>query len=952
MLTGTAEASWRDRPVVRANLTSRWLDLDRIADVPPDANALEAVRSLTASVTGFLPTEAEVAARLSIDQANLAGELVSHLTASLENTGGGLTIRRFHAALPGGARIDLAGLLTGSGVAEAFDGEILLRGANLGRFLAWAARGSPFADARSDAGFTLSGHLELGSGKLELRDASVDTGPNRLTGEISYLWEGHRRLVVSFETGHADISGILPGALGPDLLKANLGALAGANPGSGMAELVAGLAGSDARLRIRADVLTDGTRVLHNVDADVTIENGNLSIPSLRASTPEGFKLEVDGIVQNIADQAIGSLHGVIEATTPAALAEALEIGIGGLDPDKRRWLAALAPLRLAFVTSFGQQGKAGAEISIDGVVHDQPLVATLLFDGGITGWRNAPADIMLTSGDPDVARVVRGLLLGGNEARDETATPRGRFVMKAVGTPANDLSLYVQVTQDDMQLVLQGRGALPAVAHPKFDGEMEITGGSTARAFRLAGLPLPAQAAEGGLSGKLGVKAGDTGLTLALSQLEIGQTRLTGEVKLSGAQGARKLDLDVSAGSLSLPAMLALALDGSIGSLVVGEVAELTEWRDRPFNLSNLDHVSGRVRLRADTLALGEGFGLANAVLEAELEPGRIAITKLEGQALGGAVSGAFKLEKTAAGAEMSGALGLWDFRLDRIKGASDTPVGAGRLQLTLELKGQAVTPRALIPVLTGKGELELKTARWERLSANAVETAADAVLSGKTEPTVEPLRQVLRTALASRPLELGDLKISVELGAGALRVESFSVDAPEALVTNQTTIDLSELKIDSEWKLQPKAARGSATPLPGVSVIYVGPLISLGSLEPRLVMDALERELAVRGMERDVEHLERLRREDEARARAEAERLKALEMERLRQLEELQGAGAQGPTIDVPFPFPMSPPATAPQRLIIEPGAVPSPGAVAPRPVAPRQWDGQWPRSNRSGT
>ena len=44
--------------------------------------------------------------------------------------------------------------------------------------------------------------------------------------------------------------------------------------------------------------------------------------------------------------------------------------------------------------------------------------------------------------------------------------------------------------------------------------------------------------------------------------------------------------------------------------------------------------------------------------------------------------------------------------------------------------------------------------------------------------------------------------------------------------------------------------------------------------SLEPRIDSEALERELAVRRMERDVEELERLRRLDEARRREEAER------------------------------------------------------------------------------
>jgi hypothetical protein len=954
LLTGTAEASWLQKPVIRATLTSRWLDLDRIADVPSNSNALQALRSLASSVTGFLPTQADVAARLTIDQATLAGDMVSNLVVAIENAGAGLTIKEFHAALPGGSRVDVTGALTGSGTAEAFDGEILVRGANLNRFLAWAARGTQFADAPSDAGFALSGQLSLGPGRLELSKASIDSGPNRLEGEITYRWDGRRNLVLSLETSRADISGVLPGVLGPDLLKAKLGALTGSDGGN-LNSLLAGLAGIDLSMHIRADALTDGARMLHNVDADVRLEDGRLRIPVFRASTPEGFKLELDGDVRDFAGEPKGALQGTIEAPTRAALSEALDLAADDIDGERRQWLAALAPLRLAFVSRFGQPPGERVVMTIDGTSHGEHLVATLVLEGGLAEWRSKPADLMLTSESNEVARVVRGLLLGGTEEREARSTlPKGRLLVKAAGVPEKDAAIFVQmIAGDDLQLLLQGRGALPANGSPTFKGEMEVAAENSGRALHFAGIPLPANAVEGGLKGRAAVTVADHALTFALDRFEVGKVRLSGEAKLGGTSETRTLDLDLKADSASLPRLLALALDTEIQtSEIPADIAQLSQWQDQPFDFSNLEHVNGSLNLKADTLALGQGFELADAVLEAQIEPGRITITKLEGRALGGAVSGAFKLEKTAAGGQMSGAFGLWDIRLDHIKGASNAPIGAGSLRLTLQVNGQAVTPRALIPVLTGKGELQFRNARWERLSAKAIEAAADAVLSGDTAPTGEPLRQALRTALAREPLLLGDLKIPVVVGAGALRIDGFTVETPEAQIINRTTIDLTEVAIDSEWKLQPKATRGGGTPLPGISVVYVGPLKSIASLEPQLFIDMLERELAVRNMERDVEHLEQLRREDEARAKAEAERLRKLEEERLMQFQELQGA--QGLTIDVPFPFPASPStAPAPQSLTIEP-ETPS---QHPQPAAPQQritpqWDGQRPPPERSGT
>ncbi len=117
----------------------------------------------------------------------------------------------------------------------------------------------------------------------------------------------------------------------------------------------------------------------------------------------------------------------------------------------------------------------------------------------------------------------------------------------------------------------------------------------------------------------------------------------------------------------------------------------------------------------------------------------------------------------------------------------------------------------------------------------------------------------------------------VAVEIADGQLRAKPLVVDAAEGRATGTASIDLKTLALDSEWRLEPKAAApGERAALPGIVVTYRGPVAVLGSLEPRITSDALERELTVRRMERDVEELERLRRLDEKRRREEAERLR----------------------------------------------------------------------------
>jgi hypothetical protein len=348
--------------------------------------------------------------------------------------------------------------------------------------------------------------------------------------------------------------------------------------------------------------------------------------------------------------------------------------------------------------------------------------------------------------------------------------------------------------------------------------------------------------------------------------------------------------------------------------------------WPDAPFEFSNAEGISGRLVLEAGSLALTEGLALQSGAIEVELSPAGLDVTKIAGRALGGAVAGELKLQKALAGASLVGTLRLTDAQLaELLPAVGGRPAATGRAQASLQFSGQALSPLALVTGLSGQGEIELKGVRLLRLSPAAIETVANAVLGGKIEASGAGLEPALRAALAARPVDLGTRKLPLRIVDGAIRVSAFSIEAPEGRASNETTIDLASLKVDSEWKLEPRgrprsrtAAAGRAA-LPGISVIYVGPLAALPTIEPRLSFEALQRELSVRKMEREVDQLERLRREDAARAQGEARRFPVPDA----------AAGQPGdalpPIIEAPLPVPTAPSAapTAPAR----------PGQSAPR-------------------
>jgi TolA-binding protein len=152
-------------------------------------------------------------------------------------------------------------------------------------------------------------------------------------------------------------------------------------------------------------------------------------------------------------------------------------------------------------------------------------------------------------------------------------------------------------------------------------------------------------------------------------------------------------------------------------------------------------------------------------------------------------------------------------------------------------------------------------------------------------------------------------------------MKLGRVKIESAEGRSTFATAVELASMKIDSEWQIEPKVARPSNPAaervlLPAVTIVYVGKLSELASLEPVVTTGALERELQVRKMERDVDELERLRKLDQTRARQEIERQKALDAERAKTAAPVPNAAdpqQQQPPLPVP-PAPARPSAALP--------------------------------------
>jgi hypothetical protein len=228
---------------------------------------------------------------------------------------------------------------------------------------------------------------------------------------------------------------------------------------------------------------------------------------------------------------------------------------------------------------------------------------------------------------------------------------------------------------------------------------------------------------------------------------------------------------------------------------------------------------------------------------------------------------------------------------------GSVNSPAAIGEVSFGLDFNSVGLSPRGLVSAARGKGQIALGRSQLNRLSPGAINSAALAALTAPGETLVAELRRKLDEGLGSGVVPLGPRTIAVTIADGTARLEPVILETPEGRATGSTAIDAEMMKFDSEWRIEPKPAPargglGKGGALPGVSVVYVGPLANLGAVEPKLQTEVLERELSLRKMERYVDELERLRRSDEERARLEAERSRALDVERQRIEEDRQRA------------------------------------------------------------
>jgi uncharacterized protein involved in outer membrane biogenesis len=955
LISGRSSIGWQDQVTLDLDLTSKWLDLDQLssgAAAAPGAIPLELARTLFDRLVDELPSTAETAISIAVDQVGLGKQSVSGLKLKASRKGGPLELKDVRAGLPGGTFLALDGTVDGAAGARSFAGTMELSGQSLTRFTTWGFGDNPFSRQRSDGPFALSGNVRLDDSAIELTSAAAEVSGTPVIGEIKLGLSGTRRLAVALEGEKINLDDLWPGNPG---LKGLRGLLTGASvpaataqPGTDGESAGGDLFPSDVAFDIRAGKLIDGERTLQNVHLDVALQKGALTVPKLKFESNGGLAVDLEGSAADVPNKTRGRLRGVIEAPSAeavTALADLLDLPTDVHDKVVR-W-STLSPWRVATTISFGERLSEAVDITVDGTLSGGRVVAEARLDAARGAWRTAPADITAQIDTPDVYGFLDQLSGTKSKVGDARA---GKVFVKAAGKAADGLVAVAELSAETVELEFNGRVSVPETGEPAAKGDVRVAADDLGRIMTLAGLSLGAGGGPVPINGTIAAAHDGTRLILASPALKIAEAAVSGVVTYTASRDATpaRVDAEVSADKASLPGLL-----GALSAAPLLQAATPVElpaaaprrrraeqealaalpppariWPDQTFDFSPLDNLTGSIKAGIRSLSLEPGLAMKDARFTVGLSPGKLDVQRLEGAMLGGKSVSAFAIEKQPAGAAITGKLGISISSKGSSESDGDDAIEGDVAALDIEFNGRGLSPSTMITAMTGKGALSLGDVTLSGVAPRAVSDIADQALQSKTILTGEPLQSAVRTALKATQLKLGKVKIPVTVADGSLKLDRVQVETAEGRATFDTLLDLQTLAIDSTWKIEAKglnraqptvaaaATAGvepSAVPapvpatrslLPPVSVIYAGRLADIDTLAPTIETSALERELTVRRMERDVDELERLRKLDEDRAEKERARQKAIEAERQRQLEQSQTPPAATPAEPVPVP------------------------------------------------
>jgi len=826
---GSADLQFGASPVLRAKLSARQLDADKV--LAKRTGAAEPTRWL-ANLRGLLATVPRVAVPMQIDvageQVMLGGRAIQDLNAGLRADDQAWTVERLEFRAPGATVVNLRGAVPSANPTIGFGGRINIDSSDPAVLISWfTGRAESY---RSQKSLRVSGQVDFASDRIAVTDLKAEFDGGTLAGRIALFARGL--------SGDSEFDG----ALTADRLDLDTAAA-----------LVRAVGGPQTEWPDRAQLT-------------LNVANAILSGQELRAFA---VKVGYDPKTVTLAQLKIGSVSGLtVEGTGTFNRDETTgELTLNAAATSVDQLTALLKPMAPMLADRIGASAgnTRGASqfklaVGLGKNSKDRNLAdARATIDIGLP---QVTGTVTLTA--TPRAQLVRSidvdaLVQSDFAANWKLSSPHGQSLLGLLAldraVAATDASAQVEgsitgkwrapmrvqtrLSGTDIDADIQGTMNV-AAGQPAADVNLNVRRGNFAPLLNLK----PSNPAGQNVSLSSHVTLADGKLGLANIDGNVAGARLRGHVAVT--LGSEKVvDGEIGMDSLDLPKAFAFA----IGAGDDGDA-------DSPLGRGILQTWRGRLGFQALRGALPGG---------SELRPVSGTI-KSDGQALnfadikagigGGEVRAEIEAKPSSAGLALNAQVQFADVDGAALRYRSLVmPEGRAAMQMTLASQGRSVS--ALAGALSGSGTLSLDSPRIAGLDAKAVDAAIQASDSGQVNSDAT-LRSLVEATLSSGRFAVGKAQIPFTVRDGRLSVGTTVLESDGAKAVVSGGYDIIADQADIRASLTP-AVPGQSGARPVIEVFAVG---SPDGLHRTVDVTALSSWLAVRAIDRETRRLEALER------------------------------------------------------------------------------------------
>jgi hypothetical protein len=841
ILSGSAHISLGSDIKVAADLSATRFDFDALAG----AKAKSLLRrgggfALLQAMLDLIPRQVEFEGSLRVASLVAGGASLDRVKLSVALQDDALRIRELSADLPGQARGLFKGLFVSTDAGPQLLGDLSGEAASLKDFVQWAwpealkAVGSRWTGSRGR--FKVEAQVDAGADHIRFQDAAFQLNESLGKGSLALQFGERRSASLDFKADRLDLDdfisngvAVLPSSIG------GWGALAAALSRS--TEL------SDLTLALNIGELTLNRASARNVVAELSASGKGVDIKMLGIEDAQGARLSASGLVT----PASGSVSASLTAQDPRGLLQLL--GLAAADAGSG-WTAPLGDTDLkieagvkpdggGLLATLQMKGRSGP-LSIDGVISATPAADWLASD--ISG------SAVLSSESSEALAELAGFhpVSAPNESAKITVTATGS---------ARDGLLT------DIQAEIFG-------ARAQYQGTFSLAG-QTFRGHGRAGLF--ADRAQGvldaiGLPAPSGVASFESDLDLEPGRISLPSIKgmFAGEPvsgKLTVENGSR-ITGDIACGLIRLPDLLS-----RVFMPWTGEAPDL----EGAFSTAFPGGLTGELWLKPATLEVLEGFVVSGSQIGITVKGDEVRLAVAGKNPDGQDVQLEVGSQAEGGARKIEGRLSLPIDLAQALATEAGAPIASGAIRIDAKVAGTGRSPASALASLEGTGIYEYRGARLQHVDPAGFSKAIAEAHSS------EDISRGISALLDNGEIDIGDGRGSIKIENGNARFEPVVFKSEEADLTLTPSADLPNGSIDVASRIELKAM----SDLPPMSVSYIG---IPGGLHAIVDSNALESYLGLKVLQRNLDELERVQREqqkiyeeEERRQKEDEARLKA---------------------------------------------------------------------------